>query len=94
MATLTARSRTGPGPPLPQATGRLSEHGQRPARTVTQSPGLCCIWLTGGMLTLPLPPEHQIANANSLNAHCHTPGDQLVDREFVVSVNRPGFSGG
>ena len=30
--------------------------------------GLCCIWLTGGMLTLPLPPEHQIAKANSLNA--------------------------
>jgi hypothetical protein len=29
---------------------------------------LCCIWLTGGMLTLPLLPEHQIANANSLNA--------------------------
>jgi hypothetical protein len=28
----------------------------------------CCIWLTGGMLTLALPSGHQIANANSLNA--------------------------
>jgi len=30
--------------------------------------GLCCIWLTGGMLTLPFFPEHQIAKANSSNA--------------------------
>ena len=30
--------------------------------------GLCCIWLTGGMLTLPLPLGHQIAKANSSNA--------------------------
>ena len=29
---------------------------------------LCCTWLTGGMLTLPLRPGHQIAKANSLNA--------------------------
>ena len=30
--------------------------------------GLCCIWLPGGMLTLPLRPGRQIAKANSSNA--------------------------
>ena len=52
----------------PDGEGSVMAAGDPRSGPGRWSLGLCCIWLTGGMLTLPLLPEHQIAKANSLNA--------------------------